>query len=212
MKTIVPYTKELDLKTKATEITSISLEHQTDMIEGILRGEFNVSGDYKTHEISINKEPFEFKLPFEVDLGNKVTRDSVNFEILDFTYELKDNILRVDIEFSVEADEVANEEEEIFDPPEDIRLEEDLAEELEEYIQPEVEEERIDAQSEETILNSAVEEETYHTYHIHIVKEDETIDTICSLYNIDIDYLKEYNDVEELISGDKLIIPENINE
>lgn len=52
------------------------------------------------------------------------------------------------------------------------------------------------------------EVDEYVTYHVHIVKENETLENIIKTYNISIDYVKEYNDITELKIGDKLIIPE----
>ena len=216
MKTIVPFTKEINLESKVAEITSISLEHETEINDGSLTGDFIISGNYKAHEISVNKEPFEFRLPFIVDLGNKIERESVNFDILDFTYDLKDsNTLKVDIEFSVEAEDVPEIIEEEISADDEIRLEEEITEfiEKEEPIEDIVEERKIDEISQDTILNTlSTEEETYKTYHIHIVKENETLESICTIYNVDTDYLKEYNNLDEITIGDKLLVPDEVNE
>ena len=48
----------------------------------------------------------------------------------------------------------------------------------------------------------------YVTYHVHIVRENDTLESIIKTYNISIEYLKEYNEVTDLKIGDKLIIPE----
>lgn len=52
----------------------------------------------------------------------------------------------------------------------------------------------------------------YVTYHIHIVSETETLDTIIKNYNCSLDTLNIYNDVTSLKAGDKLIIPEYLDE
>jgi len=43
---------------------------------------------------------------------------------------------------------------------------------------------------------------------VYIVREGDTIDSIMSKYKITRDLLNEYNDLNELKLGDKLIIPE----
>ena len=107
MKSIVPYTKEIAFDSKIAEICSISLEHELDCGETSIEGNFIVSGEFRSHEVSINKEAFLYKLPFSVDVTDKIVKESVDFEITDFTYEiLGDNLLKVNIEFMVTADEI----------------------------------------------------------------------------------------------------------
>ena len=50
-------------------------------------------------------------------------------------------------------------------------------------------------------------EETYSTYKIYIVRENDTIESIMEKYNIKKDALELYNDLTELKLGDKIIIP-----
>ena len=56
----------------------------------------------------------------------------------------------------------------------------------------------------ETIKNS---DDTFVTYHIHIMKENETIESICTLYGTNTNYLNEYNDIQNVNVGDKILIP-----
>ena len=64
MKSVIPFKKVIEFKTKIAEITSISLEHEYVKKEGELSGDFIVEGDYKVHEVSVNKEKFKYRLPF----------------------------------------------------------------------------------------------------------------------------------------------------
>lgn len=41
-----------------------------------------------------------------------------------------------------------------------------------------------------------------------MVSDGETVETICTMYNSNLNILSEYNDLNDLTSGDKLIIPE----
>ena len=47
----------------------------------------------------------------------------------------------------------------------------------------------------------------YISYDIYIIREGDTVDSIVTKYNIDIESLKEYNDISDLKIGDKIIIP-----
>lgn len=58
-------------------------------------------------------------------------------------------------------------------------------------------------------VNNDIEEVgEYIIYHIHIVNEGDTLESIINKYDTNIDILKEYNDVSKLDVGTKLIIPE----
>lgn len=242
----IPFTKDIAFEKKLYEITSISLEHELNVQDNTLKGNFIVSGDFRSHEVSVNKEAFSYILPFEIDIAEDIDKDTIEFMIDDFTYEVIDSaILRVNIDFNVIASLKEIEEEEVFQDVRDIFLEDEeedtlmVNEEIEEKETPEKEEEKkvevvielpkeveeievvkeerneemniIDeAQAEDTIIDSikGVDEE-YTTYHIHMVSDGETVETICTMYNSNINILSEYNDLSELSSGDKLIIPKN---
>lgn len=60
--------------------------------------------------------------------------------------------------------------------------------------------------------NKEVVEEEYITYHIHIVKENETIEEILKIYETDLDNIRMYNDITNINIGDKIIIPEYLDE
>lgn len=222
----IPFTKDIDFEKKVSEITSISLEHETKVEEGILKGNFIVSGDFKSHEVSINKEPFSYILPFEIDLAEDVDPDTIEFMIEDFTYEIIDNsILRVNIDFNViaslkEKEEVEEEEEPLFQDASTAFLDEDdlqndreESEEKEEITmkeeKKETKEEEEERESEDTIIkNIKSDGNEYATYHIHMVSDGESIETICTMYNSNLNILQDYNDLSNITAGDKLIIPE----
>lgn len=209
----IPFTKDIDFEKKVSEITSISLEHDFKVDGLTLNGNFIVSGDFKSHEVSVNKEAFSYVLPFEIDLADDIDTGTLEFMIDDFTYLIVDNnILRVNIDFNViaakkEVEEV--EEEPLFQDPnkalEEVRIEESTPQE-------DVREEELSKESEDTIINSIKsDKDEYATYHIHMVNDGETIETVCTMYNSNISILGEYNDLSTVSSGDKIIVPE-INE
>lgn len=216
MNCIIPFTKDVKFKSNIAEILSVSLEHDYTANETEVLGNFTISGEYKTHEVSVNKEHFEYVLPFSVNMTNKIDTNSVNFEVQDFTYEVIDNdTLRVNIEYSINADEVKGEEplfKQVEEPTLDNLLDE-IDREVEEEPKEEINEERdISEEAKDTILNNINDsDDVYVTYHIHEMKETDTVESICLKYNTSDSILGEYNDLSTLTLGDKIIIPE-INE
>lgn len=239
MNLIIPFTKDIKFNSSIAEITSISLEHDYTVNDGEILGNFIVSGDYKSHELSVNKEHFEYVLPFSVELTTRIDRNSVDFSIEDFTYEIKNNdTLEVRLEYSVNAleekeepQEEVVEEEPLFERVEEDVTLEDMLDTIDEEVRDNTEEvkeedtDKEDAMDTEVVDEREVGEEekntiidsindaddAFVTYHIHIMKETDTIDTVCTKYNTTSSILSEYNDLSTVAIGDKLIIPD-INE
>ncbi|MBE6140530.1 MAG: hypothetical protein E7172_03220 [Firmicutes bacterium] len=221
MNCIIPFTKDIKFNTNIAEIVSISLEHDHTVNEKEILGNFTITGEYKTHEVSINKENFEYVLPFSVNITKPIDIESVDFAIEDFTYEIIDSeVLKVDIEYSIKAIEI-EENRDLFDEVEENEELEELIEKLnqEEEIKiiedekkdderNEIEEENIGEEKEMIIEEVQKEEDTFVTYNIHIMKENETIDSVCSTYKTNVNILENYNDLTNIIVGDKIIIPE----
>ena len=126
MKQIIPFKKELLFKTKVSEITSISLEHNLSLKkDDLISGEFIISGDYKMTEGSINREKFNFKLPFDIALDSRYDASSMIIDIDNFYYEVINNeFLTVNIDVFIDGEKIANEIAEIEedDTPPSIRL------------------------------------------------------------------------------------------
>ena len=247
MKSIIPFTKELDFKTKVSEITSISLEREFEVNTSSIEGSLYVSGDYKSHEVSANVTPFNFKIPFTIEIPDNLVEESITLEISDFAYEMEENSkIKVSIELELFGEEKEIEEEEDEDitpievdgeeivkmleeasekeketekedraePEEELSEEETTKEEKEEASADTVDETREETEedmtSENVIITGASNTpDEYTTYHIHIVKEGETIETICTMYNSNLSLLNDYNDLSEVSKGMKIIIPEN---
>lgn len=226
MNCIIPFTKDINFKTNIAKILSVSLEHEYTANPMEVLGNFTISGEYKVHEVSINKESFEYVLPFSVNLTKEIDINSVDFDIVNFTYEVvNDDTLRVNIEYSINAVELPEEKEEVTidelldEIDEDVRAEiedvkEDVKEEKEEIQEKEevleTDNRDITDEAKETILNSINKDDnTYVTYHVHIMSETDTIEAICLKYNVTESILKEYNDLTTIGVKDKVIIPEN---
>ena len=244
MNLIIPFTKDIKFNSNISEIVSISLEHDYTVNDSEILGNFIISGDYKTHEVSVNKEHFEYVLPFSVDLTTRIDRESVDFSIEDFTYEIKNNdTLEVRIEYSINAledkleiKEEIIDEEPLFERVEEETTLEEMLDTIDEEVKDTTKEESVEEVTEEndkedtvdtalideqrnvgeeeknTIIDSINEaDDAFVTYHIHIMKETDTIDTVCTKYNTTSSILSEYNDLSTVAIGDKLIIPD-INE
>ena len=110
MKKTINYNKEISIEDNVSSITSISLECSYNENRNKVDGIFLIEGSYKTHELSLNKKDFRFELPFNNELEN-IKEETANIEIEDFTYELEDNVLKVNIDYELSYEEQVREEE-----------------------------------------------------------------------------------------------------
>lgn len=210
MRHIIPFSKEIVFKTNIATITSISLEHEEKIFDGEVNGDFIIFGDYKVHSDTTEKELFKYRLPFTTLIPDNIIKDSVKIEIVDFNYEIIDkDVLKVDISFSLEG----NLKEEVETVEEDRKYEKELDQFLDNIIEKEEDIKKVREDKEEVIEPQEIEvkkedKDEYITYHIHIVKEEETIEVIMKTYGVSLDYLKEYNDISNIKVGDKIIIPQ----
>ena len=139
MKKIVPFNNVLSFKTKVSEITSISLEHEIQKSDDAISGKFIIEGDYKNLIGDIETEKFSFELPFDIALGVRYERDNMVVDIDDFRYELIDsNRLKVNIDLYIDGDIIPEEEEEIeeeAETPEDIDISAEIAAILHRFVE-----------------------------------------------------------------------------
>lgn len=49
--------------------------------------------------------------------------------------------------------------------------------------------------------------DTYVTYRVYMVRDNDTIDTIINKFNVSKEIISDYNDISTLVPGDKVIIP-----
>ena len=249
MKQIIPFKKDLLFKTKVSEITSISLEHNLILKkEDHISGEFYISGDYKMTASSINRENFHFKIPFDIELDDKYNTNTLSIDIDNFYYEVMNNeALQVNIDLYIEGEKKEEEKQEIKqEEKQEIKQEEKQAtkeknmdiqfplineinqtitreKEKEESREEEIKaierptpptitlDEEVSKENNFNIFESVDNSDTYVTYHVYIVKEEDTIESIMKKYNVDKEQISLYNTIEEIKPGTKLIIP-NSNE
>ena len=233
MRKIISFKKELTFKTKVCEITSISLEHIIkEKDEDLISGEFLINGEYKMTEGSINKEKYDFKLPFDIALNSNYDIETIKLEIDNFYYEIVNNeVLKTTIDLLVEAKE--KEKEVIPEPvrklpietlPDNYKIEvenefEDIDNSIiniknnNEFIENKniEKEESINTNINinNNIFESINDNETYKAYYVYVVKEDDNIDKILDKYKITKEELELYNNIENIKPLDKIIIPSN---
>lgn len=292
MREIIPFCKDIVFKTNIASITSISLEHEENILNGEVSGNFIIFGDYKIHSDTTEKEMFKYRLPFTALIPDNIEESSVIVDIDNFTYEqIENDVLKVNIDFSLEGTEKEVERVEILEETDDNEIVSEVPDNIEEIYEAidnfvemrrkeeeketlenneenieddvedieceqiesldgirintindeikdvEIEEDRNDNNNvivqnnmtlevkeekqndnleEKEIVTMEKEEKVEHseyvTYHIHVVGNDETIDSILKRYGSSMDALKEYNDLSNVKIGDKVIIPEYLDE
>lgn len=218
MKQVIPFSKEIVFKTNIASITSISLEHEEKVYDGEVAGDFIIFGDYKVHNDTTEKELFKYRLPFTAILPEHTIISTVKVDIEDFTYDqIEDDVIKVNVDFSISYDieDVSEVVPEVKEEPEEMDRE--VLDEIEEFLSPEEDntlpEEVEDDKAKETMevnddKDITTTKEEYVKYHIHIVKENETLEQIIKLYETNMETVKMYNEVDKIKMGDKLIIPE----
>lgn len=243
MKKTISFEKKIEFPSMIGEITSISLDHTLKFIDTYnIEGEFLVNGTYKLTEASRIEESFDYKLPTEIIISEKLDQDSIKITIDDFYYEIENDytlICYIDIKIEgleiieLEEEKEAVEEikhveskieenktedntidslEEHFIKIETIEQEEELTRECDgDEIKEEMEKE-YQMETKEPAVSSLFEninegEETYSTYSVYILREEETISSLIEKYKTTKEELESYNDLNNLSIGTKIIIP-----
>ena len=225
MKNIIPFKKDFVFKTNLNEITSISLENTLNLKDSIVQGEFIISGDYKVSDRSTTVEPFELKIPVEIEIDDRFDTKKAIVDIDDFYYEIEnDNTLSISIDVLIdhlqekslvddlidvtpvrtklesEDDIVENEEKEERCIEEEVDFEE-----VEE--DPRDEKEEVEEKINSIFSNVSSSGDSYVTYDVFIIREGDSLDSIMEKYGVTEEELKKYNDLTNLKLGDKIIIP-----
>ena len=224
MNEIIPIKKDIIFKTKIGEITDISLDHDYKINNGLIEGSVDIYGNYKMTEGSISQEEFFYSIPISIAITKKVKEETIKLDIDDFKYNFNKDILNVNIDLLLTCEEEIKEreEEEITNnfnideyfseitPINNIELEEEVTQNKEYNT---LNEYNNDSETNITnITNNIINNENkYYKYKVYIVRQNDTIDSICNKYNVNINEIKEYNDINNINIGDKIIIPQ-INE
>ncbi len=299
MKKTISFKKELEFPSMIGEVTAISLEHTLKFLdESNIAGDLKVSGRYKMTEASRLEDNFDYQLPVEILLTEKLDLATAKVDVEDFYYEIEnDDTMICYVDVKVEGVEVVEEEpdaklepilldmedltrqgevkEEAKLLPEERCIEEEkeapqkpplaepieaevpsqtepkeeettpltiepvkeeviptvmqeasqanetkdekrecdgeYAEKMESEIMPQIEksEQSVEMNQEVGSLFSSFKDsdETFATYSVYILRQEETIQTIIEKYHTTKEELEKYNDLTNLTIGTKIIIP-----
>ena len=227
MKKIISFEKKLEFPSMVGEITSISLDHTLEFKSPtLIEGAFLITGSYKLTEASCIEDNFNFKVPTEIMLTENIDVSTGKITVDDFFYEIEDDenlVCHIDVlvegleevfieeppleEVEIHVEEIrecdGDQNKEIEIPHREEEIKEELKEELEEEIEELVEEQQS------LFSNLKDDEDTFTTYSIYIIRQDETIQTVLEKYKITKEALEEYNDLSNIVEGSKVIIPVN---
>lgn len=226
MRQTIPFVKDISFNSKIAEITSISLEHNLKMENNdSVVGTFTISGKYKVNKISINEEEFKKDINFDITLDDKYDSSKVIIDIDDFYYEIvNEEYLRVHIDVLIDNLLYIKKEEKPFiqeiekNDLAELKTEERISnvndlkdisfeEEKENAIKQDNDTVKKDVKESSITTNFLNEKEQYITYKVHIIRENETVDTIIEKYNVSKEELEKYNSLDNVGLGTKIIVP-----
>ena len=234
MKKSVSFEKRVDFPTMIGDITSISLDKDLNFVnESFIEGNLILKGSYKLTEASYIEENFEYSLPIEINLCERIDLNTANIEISDFSYEIENNnIMICKVELMLDAMEIIDDVDDVRECDDDRNKEIEiptiepkvqdntfLSEEIKSDI---LEETNVDNENESINEKAKIDEEekndslffhldekseTYGTFIVYIMRQNESINSIIEKYNTTVEELEKYNDLKELSMGTKIIIP-----
>ena len=219
MKKKISFEKSIEFPTMIGEVTEISLDQELKFInESNVEGNLLLTGKYKMTEASRLEEDFNYQIPCEIALTEKVDLNTTNIEISDFYYEIEnDNTLICHIELLVEGLELLEDEDVVLErecdgEKKDIKEELPILEKEAEIENDEEIEEDTTKEEKNEVINSLFsnlddENDRYGTFIVYIVRQNETINSIIEKYHTTVEELEKYNDLKEINLGTKLIIP-----
>lgn len=232
MNKLVPFHKNIEFKTSIGDITSIALDKEIKINKDNIEGTFTISGSYKMLKTSTNQEEFSYDIPIDITMDKKYDLKNAKADIDDFHYEIvDDNCLDVSIDLLIDNIEEKEEPiiiEEVIRPKEEIDIpflkkkeeikqeevlevrndkEDKLSTYIEESTNEPIEKSNNDKKVESLFTKFLDDEDTYSTYKVYIVRENDTLETIMEKYKVTKEELGDYNDLKDINLNDKIIIP-----
>lgn len=167
----------------------------------------------------VNEEALQINIELIIEGLEKIeveeeSEEEDNSDVRDASVE-EDDSTREEIEV-LTTEESAKEElpsfEEVEELPslENIAIKEEVPVMMEEAIEvePTMKEDTNNKQVMDSIFSAfANTDETYSTYSVYILREDDNLEEVMAKYNTNREALSEYNDLDNLKVGAKLIIP-----
>lgn len=216
MKRNIEIKKKIEFSSMIGEIVNISLEnHLTFTGSDCIEGNLVVIGKYKKTKASQLEEDFKYSIPVEITLTDEIDKDSGSVEIKDFYYDLEDdNTLLCSIELIINGIELLKERECDGDPVDEKEIE---IPHIENKIQDKIDNNNreedtsnLDTKQENddySVFNINDAKETYGTFVVYMVRENESINTIIEKYQTSLEEIEKYNDIKNISMGSKIIIP-----
>lgn len=230
MKKMVSFSREIPFKTRIAEVTDIEVTHDLrKTLDNTIEGNFIVNGKYRMTDASQIEEDFSNEIPFIIDFDDKYDLNDISIKISDFFFEIIDeDVLKVNIEVEVDniiekeevvIDDRCYDEEEKKDNVDNLEKKEEEVEIIEpiDILDKEISKEldvKLESNANITDVFTSIntEEDNFSAYYVYIVRENDTIDDILLKYNVGRESLSEYNDLDNIKVGSKLIIPSLNNE
>ena len=226
----IEFKKDCMLKTYVSSITDISLTHDYKILDDTIEGYFDVTGSYKVTMSSVETESFMFTIPFTIALSSLIDKDTIDLKLSDFNYSVEKDVLHLkmflDMDYQeIEIKEDTEDNEEIDNMINDLMDKESTTNikspsefhnevMLDNVIDSKEEvstKEKVSEKNFNTIFNE-VKESNFSKYKVYIMRSEDTLESILVKYNVTMDELKEYNDIDNINIGSKIVIPYNKNE
>lgn len=226
----IEFKKDCMLKTYVSSITDISLTHDYKILDDTIEGYFDVTGSYKVTMSSVETESFIFTIPFTIALSSLIDKDTIDLKLSDFNYSVEKDVLHLkmflDMDYQeIEIKEDIEDNEEIDNMINDLMDKESTTnikspsefhnEVMLDNVLDSKEEvstkEKVSEKNFNTIFNE-VKESNFSKYKVYIMRSEDTLESILVKYNVTMDEIKEYNDIDNINIGSKIVIPYNKNE
>ena len=231
MKKNIKFDKRVDFPTMIGDITAISLEKDLNIKdESFIDGNLILKGSYKLTEASLIEENFEYSLPIEINLTEKIDINSAKIDIADFYYEIEtNNIMICHIELLLDAMEIIDDTDfrecdddrnkeieipHIENQEEDVIFEDKSIDivDIDNDTNVNVNEDgntkaEVDNVNDSLFFHLDKNSETYGTFIVYILRQNESINSIIEKYKTSVEELEKYNDLNNLSIGTKIIIP-----
>ena len=226
----IEFKKDCMLKTYVSSITDISLTHDYKILDDTIEGYFDVTGSYKVTMSSVETESFMFTIPFTIALSSLIDKDTIDLKLSDFNYSVEKDVLHLKMfldmdyqEIEIKEDTEDNEEidnmiNDLIDKESttDIKSPSEFHNEvmLDNVIDSKEEvstKEKVSEKNFNTIFNE-VKESNFSKYKVYIMRSEDTLESILVKYKVTLDEIKEYNDIDNINIGSKIVIPYNKNE
>ena len=226
----IEFKKDCMLKTYVSSITDISLTHDYKILDDTIEGYFDVTGSYKVTMSSVETESFMFTIPFTIALSSLIDKDTIDLKLSDFNYSVEKDVLHLkmflDMDYQeIEIKEDTEDNEEIDNMINDLMDKESTTNikspsefhnevMLDNVIDSKEEvstKEKVSEKNFNTIFNE-VKESNFSKYKVYIMRSEDTLESILVKYNVTMNEIKEYNDIDNINIGSKIVIPYNKNE